>query len=134
MSTKVDQRLSDLRRLAKQFDDRTKLARASELARDGRLLEAEGLLCQGKGLPESVEELDLLARIHVKQGRFDDARRRWRDAGKLDGSPSHDECIDILNRWLEYRHRLVLWRLKLAGCTVATAGAIFALIRFGPFK
>ena len=134
MNTRLDERLNELRRLAKQFDDRTKLARASELARDGRLLEAEGILCQGKGLPESVEELDLLARIHVRQGRFDDARRRWRDAGKLDGSPSHAECIEILDRWLEYRHRVVLWRLKLVGCTVATAGAIFAFIRFGPFK
>ena len=132
MNTKVDERITELRRLAKQFDDRTKLARASELALDGRLLEAEGLLYQGP--PQSVDELDLLARIHIRQGRFEDARRRWKDAAKLDGSHTHDECIELLDRWLEYRHRIVLWRLKLACCTVATAGAIIAFIRFGPFK
>jgi hypothetical protein len=132
MNTKIDERITELRRLAKQFDDRTKLARASELARDGRLLEAEGMLYQGP--PQSVDELDLLARIHVRQGRFEDARRRWKDAAKLDGSHTHDECIELLDRWLEYRHRMVLWRLKLACCTAATAGAIIAFIRYGPFK
>jgi|688.fasta_scaffold224571_2 hypothetical protein len=136
MSTKVDERLSELRRLAKQFDDRMKLARASELARDGRLLEAEGVLCQGKGLPQSVDELDLLARIHVRQGRYEDARRRWRDAAKLDGGQSHDGCIEALDGWLEYRHKVVLWRLTLAGWLIAATGATFALIHFGfrPFK
>ena len=131
MSTKVDERLSELRWLGKQFDDRVKLARASELARDGRLLEAEGVLCQGKGLPQTVDELDLLARIHVQQGRFEDARRRWRDAAKLDGSHTHDECIEVLDRWLDYRHKVVLWRLILAGWLIAATGAAFAFIHFG---
>jgi hypothetical protein len=136
MNTKLDGRLSELQRLGKQFDDRMKLARASELARDGRLLEAEGILCQGKGLPQSVDEFDLLARIHVRQGRFEDARRRWRDAAKLDGGGAHNECIEALDRWLEYRHQMILWRFKLAGWLIAATGATFALIHFGfrPFK
>lgn len=136
MSTYADERLGVLHQLGKQFDERMKLARACELAQDGRLLEAEGILCQGKGLPQSVDELDLLARIHVRQGRYEDARRRWRDAAKLDGSHSHDECIDVLDRWLVYRHKMVLWRLTLAGWLIASTGATFAFIHFvySPFK
>jgi hypothetical protein len=132
----VDERLNELHRLGIQFDNRMKLARASELARDGRLLEAEGVLCQGKGIPQTVTELDLLARIHVQQGRFEDAKRRWRDAAKLDGSHTHDECIEVLDRWLDYRHKVVLWRLTLAGWLIAATGATFAFIHFGfrPFK
>lgn len=134
MTVSADRRIPEFQLIANEFDQRLRLSRSSELARDGRLLEAEAMLCPGGKLPGSVLEFDLLARIHVRQGRFEDARRRWRDAAKLDGSPSHDECIELLDHWLEYRHRVVLWRLKLACCTVATVGAIFAFIRFGPFK
>ena len=136
MSTKADERHSELLRLGKQFDDRIKLARVSEMARDGRLLEAESILCQGKVLTQSVDELDLLARIYVRQGRYEEARRRWRDAAKLDGSHAHDECIEVLDRWLEDRHKVVLRRLKLACWLIVATGATYAFIHFvfRPYK
>lgn len=130
MTTTASSRTTEFRRIAKQFDDRMRQARSSELARDGRLLEAEGLLCQGGQLPESVEELDLLARIHVRQGRYDDARRRWRDASGLNGDPSHSQCIEALDQWLDYRRRMKNWRIKVA-CVVATSvAAIGTLLHF----
>jgi hypothetical protein len=129
MSIKADERLSELLRLGKQFDDRMKLARACELAQDGRLLEAEGLLCQGKGVPQTIDELDLLARIHVRQGRYEEAKRRWRDAAKLDGSHSHDECIEVLDRWLEHRQKIHLRWVKLAGYLILAIGAMALLLK-----
>lgn len=129
MSSKVEERLRELRRLTNQFDERMKLARASELARDGRLLEAEGILCQGKGLPQSVEELDMLARIYVRQGRYEEAKRRWRDAAKLDDSHAHNECIEVLDLWLEHRHKILLRWVKLAGYFILAIGAMVLLLK-----
>lgn len=114
-----------------RFNARLRLARASELARDGRLLKAEGIICQDKGFPQTIDEFDLLARIHVRQGRFENARRCWRDAAELDGCNRYDECIKVLDRWLDYRHKMVFWRLKLAGWLIVTTGTIFAFIHFG---
>jgi hypothetical protein len=134
MISKVEERLRELRRLTKQFDERMKLARASELARDGRLLEAEGILCQGKGLPQSVEELDMLARIYVLQGRYGEAKRRWRDAAKLDESHAHSECIEVLDQWLEHRHKVLLKWVKLAGYIILAIVVMTVLLklRFWP--
>src|SRR6266404_2590200 len=45
-----------------RFGEELLLARATELAQSGRLLEAEALLTNGRN-PESPKEMDLLARI-----------------------------------------------------------------------
>jgi predicted Zn-dependent protease len=74
-----------------------RLARATELAQSGRLLEAESVLIQNGELPGSTSELDLLARIAARQGRFDEARRRWKAAMQLE--PQNDvyrHCIENL--------------------------------------
>ena len=47
-----------------------RLARATELVQSGRLLEAEAVLVQNGELPHNASELDLLARIAARQGRF----------------------------------------------------------------
>jgi predicted Zn-dependent protease len=74
-----------------------RLARATELAQSGRLLEAEAVLVQNDEVPESASELDLLARIAAKQGRFNEARRRWKAALQLE--PQNDvyrQCLENL--------------------------------------
>ena len=74
-----------------------RLARATELAQSGRLLEAEGVLTQNGNLPENASELDLLARIATRQGRFDEARRRWNSALQIDPKNEiYRQCIEQL--------------------------------------
>jgi Flp pilus assembly protein TadD len=71
-----------------------RLARATELAQSGRLLEAEAVLVQDGELPSTANELDLLARIAARQGRFGEARRRWESAMQLDpGNAIYCQCL-----------------------------------------
>lgn len=74
-----------------------RVARAAELARSGRLLEARGVLVPNGELPSSPHELDLLARIAARQGRFDEARRMWSAAIQLEpGNVAFRQCLEDL--------------------------------------
>ena len=74
-----------------------RLARATELAQSGRLLEAEAVLAHNGELPHSAGELDLLARIATRQGRFDEARRRWDAAIQIEpGNETYRQCLEHL--------------------------------------
>ena len=74
-----------------------RLARATELAQSGRLLEAEAVLAQNGELPHNAGELDLLARIATRQGRFDEARRRWNAAIQIEpGNEIYRQCLEHL--------------------------------------
>lgn len=73
------------------YERRLRLARAGELARSGRLLEAEVLLCPGGVFPGDVEELDILARIQVLDGRFADAKATWEAAALCGGEADRFE-------------------------------------------
>ncbi len=74
-----------------------RLARAAELAQSGRFLEAEAALIHNGQLPQSAPELDLLARIAARQGRFDEARQRWNVALQMDpGNETYRQCIEHL--------------------------------------
>ena len=74
-----------------------RLARATELAQSGRLLEAEAVLAQNGELPRNASELDLLARIAARQGRFDEARRRWNAAIQIEpGNEIYRQCVEHL--------------------------------------
>jgi tetratricopeptide (TPR) repeat protein len=74
-----------------------RLARATELAQSGRLLEAEAALAQNGELPHNASELDLLARIAARQGRFDEARRRWNAAIQIEpGNKIYRQCVEHL--------------------------------------
>jgi len=115
MANPSNERHTEVRRIITRFEDQLRMFRASELASWGHLLEAEALLCPGKDLPTSADELDLLARIHVKLGQYDLARRRWEDAAKSGNRCAEfEECLKVLENWLAFRHRMWIWRIKLA--------------------
>jgi flagellar motor protein MotB len=59
---------------------------AADLVRRGELQEAEDILCREVNPPDSVEGLDLLARIAVQRGQFARARGLWRAALEKDGT------------------------------------------------
>ena len=74
-----------------------RLGRATELAQSGRFLEAEAVLMPSGELPDEPRELDLLARIAARQGRFNDARRRWNIAiEKQPDNPIYRQCVEGL--------------------------------------
>jgi tetratricopeptide (TPR) repeat protein len=74
-----------------------RLARATELAQSGRLLEAEAVLAENGELPRNARELDLLARIAARQGRFDVAGQRWKAAIQLEpGNEIYHRCLERL--------------------------------------
>jgi len=126
----MNERRAEIQQIAKRFEDRLRLARASELASYGHLLEAEALLCPGMHLPMSSDELDMLARIHVMQGRYDLARRRWEDAAKSgDCRAEFEECIKVLDDWLAFRQCLLIWRIKLALCLTTILLSIWILVK-----
>ena len=115
-----------------RFNERMRLALASELALMGRTLEAETLICPGRHIPMSSDELDLLARIHIKQGRYDQARKCWEDAAKIgDCRAVFEGHIKVLVDWLGYRHRMLVWRIKLGIWLVAVSISIWILVRIG---
>ena len=128
MTPPTDERHTEARRIITRYEDQLRMSRASELASWGHLLEAEALLCPGKELPTSADELDILARIHVKQGQYDLARRRWEDAGKSgDRCAEFEEFIKILEAWLVFRHRMWIRRIKLATAVATLLLSIWIL-------
>jgi hypothetical protein len=130
MALPIDELRAEVQRLTTRFEDRLRLSRASELASWGRLLEAEALLCPGRHLSMSADELDFLARIHVKQGQFDLAKRRWEDALKLsDRRAEFEECLKVLEDWLAFRKRMWIWRIRLAMWAVALLLTLWILVR-----
>jgi hypothetical protein len=76
---------------------KVRLARATELAQSGHLDEAEAALVDENKLPSNATELDLLARIAARQGRFDEARHRWKSALQIEpGNETYRLCIESL--------------------------------------
>ena len=77
--------------------DQFRLARAADLARSGRYLEAQGLLSPKGHYSDAPRDLDLLARIAVRQGRISEARRLWEAALQKDPkNPDYNECLQRL--------------------------------------
>lgn len=62
--------------------EQIRFARAAELARSHRYLEAEGLLAPNGQESSDPKDLDLLARISAQQRRYERARRLWEAALK----------------------------------------------------
>jgi hypothetical protein len=100
-----------------EFGKRLRMARASELALLHHYTRAEAIICEAGLSNMSSEELNLLARIHVRQRRFKDAKQRWelaieRDANERD---MYETCLQVLEQ-----HRLeVERRVQLAWTVVA---------------
>jgi hypothetical protein len=100
------------------FDLRMRLARASELALSGRLLEAEALLVSKECFPNTWDELDLLARIRVREGKLADALKLW---GRVATVPTQScrahACIASLQNHATAKFKrerqmfIVLWAL-----------------------
>ena len=124
-------------RLVQQFDESLRLARATELATSNRLLEAEALLCPRGGADVSVAELDLLARIHVRQGRFDAAKRRWKQAvvRAVDSRVKFEECLRVLEEYRirRMRRRKMEWWITLTLLISSLAISIWVLFRLNFF-
>ncbi|WP_395745396.1 hypothetical protein [Prosthecobacter sp.] len=128
----------EVTRLVRQFDERLRLARATELASCNRLLEAESLLCPGGAAAASVAELDLLARVHVKQGRFDAAKRRWEEAASrsTERAAEMERCLKALDAYAvqHYRRRLVIWWTSLLLLTLWLVISFYVILKRGsPF-
>jgi len=116
MSSLPDKCQSQVGRIVERFEDRLQLARAVEMASCNRLLEAEALLCPGGMMPQSADGLDLMARIHVQQHRFDLARKRWEEALKLgERQVEFENCLKVLDDYAKqvFRRRLLIWKITL---------------------
>jgi tetratricopeptide (TPR) repeat protein len=90
--------------IAEDFSLQLRLARASELALLGytrNLSSAVKILAPDARLPESVPELDLLARIFVRAGRYKNARKCWRKAQRISGeNEDFQYVLDSLDEYV----------------------------------
>jgi len=74
-----------------------RFARAVELASHGKTREAEAILRSKGARSLTAGELDLLARIAVKENRFGDARSLWIEAVRLaPENLGYEECLGAL--------------------------------------
>jgi tetratricopeptide (TPR) repeat protein len=96
-------------------------ARAVDLARCQRFLEAESILAPAGQLPSQPAELDLLARISAQQRDFRKACRRWERALEL--SPDNNVFLEA-HQAAEDHLRTQNRRLGLAG----VAGAVLVFL------
>jgi len=117
-------------RLFADYDRRLRLARATDLAKSGRFLEAEDLIRPSGGIPEGGRELDLLARIAVRQRHYGKAVLLWEGAIRCE--PNNEEyrrCVEKLRgraanlkRWARFARKGLLF---LIGVTVLVLGISF---------
>jgi len=96
--------------IVEEFSLKLKLARSAELALAGSLFKAEELLMSGNELPKSAGELDLLARILVRQKRYAEAKKRWNDALRVSPDETcYEKALIALEKHvmtLNYRRKL----------------------------
>ncbi len=114
------------------FNEQLRLARASELALLGHLERAEGVLCQGGISRASAAELDLLARIHVRQGRFEDARQRWLKALERDAADRAviQSCLTELETYSVrfMKRRIIEWYATLVLLVLTLFLGVYVLV------
>lgn len=105
--------------------EQIRLARAAELARSSRLLEAAAILAPDGRLPENPQGLDMLARIAVRLQDFDTAQCCWRNASQMEpGNPAYAECLGELQ--LARRKERLRRKVVVGLSTVATIGGLLA--------
>ena len=126
---------SELKSCEIDLGTQVRLARASELARFGKLEQSVELLLQRRLSEMLPEELDLLARILVKLGSHSDARQIWEQASAMaPENPKYPECLTALSA--AERHTRY-WMYALAGfASVMMIGAVigFATHRWSTRK
>lgn len=90
---------AQVRRTLTECFDQVRFARAAELARSGRYLEAEALLCRRGELPRNPKDLDLLARIAAQQRQYDRAGDLWNRAlATAPGEETFLQALEALQR------------------------------------
>lgn len=133
MAASIQRSSSDSSQRLQEFDERLRLARASELALLNHLQRAEWVLCAGGISKASSAELDLLARIHVRQGRYGDARKRWEQAISRDEANRYkfEECLRELDAFSakQMKWRLVEWWFTLALLSLSLLTGIWILLQ-----
>ena len=92
----VDKEAQQLRDTLKGCFEQIRFARAAELARSRRYLEAEGLLTPNGRESSDPRDLDLLARISAQQRQYGRARRLWEAA--LQESPGNADYERAIER------------------------------------
>jgi len=110
------------------FSKKLRLARASELALSRKFLEAESLLC-GRGLVSSdPDDLDLLARIYLKQERFTDAREAWNRASVADQNKTRYAPLleELAKLEIEYVRRK--WRIVAASAIMFAVAMVIIIL------
>src|ERR1039458_8662088 len=107
-----------------------RLARATDLARSRRYLEATALLTPQGRLPADAKELDLLARIAAQQRRFADAERLWNDASRV--APETTAYREAASRAARAQKNWIQIKQTFFAVVVALvlAGIILAAISF----
>ena len=104
-----------------------RFARAAELARSCRYLEATVVLSPNGRLPIEPRELDLLARIAARQKQFDKAANLWELA--LQGSPENETYRRAIERTVVAKRNYRL-RQVIAVNLIAVALAAALLLTF----
>lgn len=120
----------EMRGTLKECFQQIRFARAVELARSRRYLEAEGLLAPNGRVPSDPKELDLLARIAAQQRRFDQARRLWDAALRL--SPNNSDYQRAIQRAEAAEHAQQIWRKSavIALAVVTAVALVLAVVNF----
>jgi tetratricopeptide (TPR) repeat protein len=90
---------AQIRSTLSDYFAQVRFARAAELARSCRYLEAEALLSPGGELPCDPKEIDLLARIAALQKDYNRAEELWQKALAISpGRESFPEALAALER------------------------------------
>ena len=117
------------------FFDEIRLARATEMAQSERFADAEAVLMENGRLPETARELDLLARMAARQGRFAKARELWTKASQLEPqNPAYQQCIKSLTVGRQLAriiaaHEGKLWNLLIVAVVVFIGGLLVFVFR-----
>jgi tetratricopeptide (TPR) repeat protein len=122
----------EVSRLVLKFDEQLRMHRASELAACNRLLEAAALLCPAGRGASSAAELDMLARINVKQRRFAEAKKCWEQAITRDNDKKEDceQCLQVLEVYSAqcYKRKVIDWWIALSLLALSLVISIWTLI------
>jgi hypothetical protein len=110
--------------------DEIRFARAVDLARSRRFMEAEALMSARGELPQRPRDLDLLARIAAQQKQFEKARRCWELAREND--PQNHAYDDGLRAIAIAETALARWK-KVAIIGVSVAALVTVIMLAGHY-
>lgn len=122
----------DLAAKLEQYSSQLRIARASELAALGHYELAADILTGNQRRRLDHEELDTLARIHVRSGDFQSAADCWSKA--LSKAPpteakEYEACLSSLEQWLRHKQDLLVWKLRFIMWLLAAGTATWLIFR-----